>query len=817
MARRKTKAKKREEELEDESFWAQLDPGVKKTIFAVVFLVLAVIFCLALFGLAGSLGNLLDKGLAKGIGVGRYILPIGLLVLAVMYFKKKLSTSYIWLWIGLALAFIGFLGIFHIFLDADEMVKVAGAGKGGGYLGFLMAKILLKLVGIYAGMVILIASIIIGILITFNSYFARFFEDSEDDEEEEDDEDVVDTEPVSGKRKLFSQIRQIIGRKEKTEADEEEDEDKAAKFDKEGATKKASLIKQENLRLNHGKPKKRLGLFKKKIGNSEWKLPPVSILEKGSSKPQSGNIKQKSLIIEKTLKDFGIAAEVVDTNVGPTVTQFAVRPADGIRLSKILALQSDLAMALAAHPLRIEAPIPGKSLVGIEIPNEKSALVRFRSLIENPEFFEGKGLTIVLGEDAAGNHFYADVNEMPHLLIAGATGAGKSIGIAGLVNSLLYKFTPDELKFILVDPKRVELSVYNDIPHLLTPVIVEVDKVVNSLKWVVAEMERRYQVLQDFKVRDILAYNEKLEEQKAKAPKAAQEDENNGIKLKVNGEGTGDDPSVVEESQTVEAGGESENSATEESTEEPEPEKLPFMVVVIDELADIMVSHGKEVETLIVRIAQKARAVGIHLVLSTQRPSVEIITGLIKANVPTRIAYQVASQIDSRTILDMAGAEKLLGKGDMLYLSREAGQPKRIQGTYIQEKEVEKVVDFWKKQAVAEYDDEVVAPQTMPGQGGMGLFDSMQSGGGSGYDDDLFEPAKQIVIENQKASATLLQRKLKVGYARAARIMEMLEEEGIIGPANGAKPREILLGKGSAGNVNYEDNQVDQETRNQWN
>jgi S-DNA-T family DNA segregation ATPase FtsK/SpoIIIE len=765
-----TKKQKDKKEPKESLFFLfkELDTNVKKTIWSFVFLFLAITFLLSFFGLAGGAGRFLEEIFSRLLGYGRFVLPLVAGVFSIMYFKRLKSKNYLLLFLGVILFGLGALGAMHIFYRPEEMQEMARDGHGGGYLGFLLTYLALKALGIYAGSALFFLMIIIGLLIAFNSYFAKFLKSKE--EIAESKEEVPEPEASS---------EQGIGRAKMTE-------EKLELFSK----IKDSFIKpKEDPLENNASNKLQTTAGDKNIlllnpirSNLNWKTPPTSLLEKISGKPQAGDVKKKSETIEKALKNFGIEAQVVSVNIGPTVSQYAILPAEGVRLSKIVALQNDLAMALAAHPLRIEAPIPGKSLVGLEIPNEKFAIVRIRNIIESSVFTQNQGLTIALGEDAAGNYICADLTEMPHLMLAGATGAGKSIAIANIISSLLFKHSPEDLKFILIDPKRVELSVYNEIPHLLTPVIVEIDKVVNSLKWAVAEMERRYQILQEFKVRNLEAYHEALREE--------------GIKLPVK----------------------NEEIATAETLPIEDPENLPYIVIIIDELADIMVSFGKEVETLIVRIAQKARAVGIHLILSTQRPSVEIITGLIKANIPSRIAFQVPSQIDSRTILDMAGAEKLLGKGDMLYLSRDSSRPKRLQGAYIQEGEVKGLVNFLKKQAPTEYDEEVIKARTVPGLGGRGIFDSStenkEDGQGGEYSDDLFLAAKAAVIESKKASATLLQRKLRVGYARAARLIEMLEEGGIIGPYNGAKPREILASPEKT--TEYEDNETDQSKRDHW-
>ncbi|MCX6743281.1 MAG: DNA translocase FtsK, partial [Candidatus Parcubacteria bacterium] len=406
-----------------------------------------------------------------------------------------------------------------------------------------------------------------------------------------------------------------------------------------------------------------------------------------------------------------------------------LKPAEGIKLSRITALHDDLALALAAHPLRIEAPIPGKSLVGIEVPNQSVAIVHLRELLDSPEFKHRKSvLTIPIGRDVAGNTWIGDLHKMPHLLVAGQTGSGKSVALHSVIVSLLYQNGPDTLKLILVDPKRVEMPLYNDIPHLLTPVITDMKKTVNSLKWLIAEMDRRYIFLEKFGKRNINDYN------------------------------------------TV------------------AKEKLPYIVFVVDEMADLMSSMGHEVEGLIIRLAQMSRAIGIHLILATQRPSVEVITGLIKANIPARIAFAVASITDSRTILDYAGAEKLIGRGDMLYTSAELSKPKRLQGAFLSDAEINKVVNYLKQSGEKpEYEQSVVEKQkSMNGDGSVDFSDPDQG-------DELFEEAKEVVLQAGKASTSFLQRRLKVGYARAARLMDLMEEAGIVGPGDGAKPREILI------------------------
>lgn len=457
-----------------------------------------------------------------------------------------------------------------------------------------------------------------------------------------------------------------------------------------------------------------------------WECPPLDLLDLSTSKATSGNIAKNVDIVQKTLKDFGMEVAMGDVNIGPTVTQYTLKPADGVKLNQITARANDLSLALAAHPIRIEAPIPGKAAVGIEIPNKVGALVTLREIIESDEFKNKKSnLTVALGRDVAGLPYVVDIQNMPHLLIAGTTGAGKSVCINSMILSLLYQNSPQDLRLILVDPKRVEFTHYNDIPHLLAPVVLDVDKTIAALKWTVSEMDRRFRLFQETHRRNIEAYNA-----------------------------------------------------------DPPNGRLPYIVIFIDELADLMAQAANEVEAAIVRLAQMARATGIHLVVATQRPSVDVITGLIKANINNRIAFAVPSQVDSRTILDLSGAERLLGKGDMLYVGGELGKPKRVQGVIVTDKEITKVTDFLKQKSMPQYDENVLAYKSGVGHG---------PGGELIADDEMYNEAKETVVMAGKASASLLQRRLRVGYARAARLLDILEQQGIIGPPDGAKPRDVLI------------------------
>jgi S-DNA-T family DNA segregation ATPase FtsK/SpoIIIE len=483
-------------------------------------------------------------------------------------------------------------------------------------------------------------------------------------------------------------------------------------------------------------------LGRSRRGGETFVPPPLELLEKDSGKPSAGDIKASANIIKRTLQNFGIVVEMDEVSIGPSITRYALKPAEGVKLSRIVALQNDLSLALAAHPLRIEAPIPGKSLVGIEIPNRVKSTVGLASLLGTKDFAESPApLLMGLGRGISGLASFANLAKAPHLLIAGATGSGKSVTIHTLITSLLYRNPPERLRFIMIDPKRVELTLYNKIPHLLTPVVTEAKKAILVLKWATKEMERRYNLLESHAVRDIQSYHK----------------------------------NILGTAMPVAEGQE-------------EPDKMPYIVIIIDELADIMSTYPRELEAAIVRLAQMSRAVGIHLVLSTQRPSVEVITGLIKANIPSRIALQVASQIDSRTILDMAGAEKLLGSGDMLYLSGDMSKPIRLQSAFISEEEVKKVVNYLAKAYEGELADEI----TLAGSDPNALSSVDLSGDpDSEGEDELYEDARQTVIEAGKASASYLQRKLKIGYARAARLLDLLEERGVIGPGDGAKQREV--------------------------
>lgn len=673
---------------------------IKRLICLTIFLVIAIVIFLGLIDAAGPLGRYLALAIKFVFGWSGWSIPFVFLILSYTIFKlkedEKIKPRIL---IGLMLLIVACSGILHLYFTQDKLALKEQ--KGGGYFGFAIAWLTEQIFGFWASLVILIAILLISFILIFTDLLQKEIP------EELEEKAIIAKEltPPSFWQKLKEKLQKkkdLTLKPEKT------------------AEKLVSRPTEEVLKIQ---PEVSKPPFRSRHLTLKIDLP-LDLLEASSTKPNSGDIKANKLTIQKTLENFGIPVEMGEVKVGPTVTQYTLKPADGIKLSQITSLHNDLALALAAHPIRIEAPIPGQSLVGIEVPNQQVAVVRIREILESEEFKKRKSnLTIALGKDVAGNIWLADLGKMPHLLIAGATGSGKTVCINAIIITLLYQNSPDDLKFILVDPKRVELPLYNDLPHLLTPVITDVQKTINALKWALIEMERRFDLMAEHKKRDIESYNREAEE------------------------------------------------------------KMPYIVIIIDELADLMVAAPQEIETCIIRLAQMARATGIHLVLATQRPSVDIITGLIKANITSRIAFSVASMTDSRTILDFSGAEKLLGRGDMLFISPELSKPKRLQGAYVSDQEIKRVVEYLRNIKEPTYQPEILEKQ----------YEKEDLG--ELVDDELLPQARECVIQAGRASASLLQRRLRVGYARAARLLDLLEKEGTIGPADGAKPREILKKK----------------------
>lgn len=665
----------------------------RNSIWGIVSLILAVLAVLSFVGRAGWAGEGFNIFARALFGWGFFIVPVAFILLGMSFIKSISRQIYFSAVFGTLLFVLAVLATFYIFGNGNFDARLTQ----GGYLGVVLGFPLLASVGFGASLVILLATVIIALLVSLNVPIYGLMAKNEEDGSQTEDKVVI------------KKGNEIVDTTKKPEV--------------KPAAAKAKMSELENAFV--------IKNFKK----GKWTLPPLNLLHEDQEEAVTGDINASATIIKRTLSNFGIDVEMGEVSIGPTVTQFTLRPAVGMKLSRIAALQPDLSLALAAYPIRIEAPIPGKSLVGIEVPNKKVALIGLRNMFDHDEYKKSKYfLPLAMGRDVSGNPVFAGLEKMPHLLLAGATGTGKSVSINAVLLSMLYKYSPEVLKLILIDPKRVELTLYNEIPHLITPVITDNKKVLGALKWSLSEMDRRYDILSKSGSKDILSYNTKMSEK-------------------------GD--SI-----------------------------MPFIVIVIDELADLMASYGRDVEAAIVRLAQMSRAVGIHLILSTQRPSVEVITGLIKANITSRVALQVASQIDSRTILDMAGAEKLLGKGDMLFLAGDVAKPRRLQGAMVTEKEVKDVVKFLKAQA-EDLDMETEGDDLKVDFDAAASMRGGFAGGDDDADDDMYGEAKEVVILAGKASASLLQRRLRVGYARAARLLDILEENGVIGPGDGAKPREV--------------------------
>ncbi len=697
-----------------------LSAETKKGVAVILFIALFFICLLALFNGAGPAGVYLHNFLFLSFGLIAYFVPIIFLLIGISLYKQtvvqdtdKPQHFYFRTYLGAFILAGAFAGLIHVFgmRDGTAALELVNKNQGGGYLGVAFGVPLISLLGFWAAIIILLGLMIVGLLITFDISLGALLPNMKNDEEED---------PTKKNSKVNVDVGPIkINEMGKTGFVSE-------KVSEKNRAVGEMPIKKEEASVSNTSEKKMDIPAIIIEDRKDWKLPPFDLLDDSKNTVDSGNIEANVAIIQKTLSDFGIEVEMGEVNVGPTVTQYTLRPNVGVKLAQIAALQNDLALALSASTLRMELPIPGKGLVGIEIPNKTSAIVRLREVLQTENFVKHPSkLAFALGRDVSGHPMVGDLARMPHLLVAGASNSGKSVSINSFLISLLYKNTPQDVKLIVIDPKRVELNLYNGIPHLLTPVVTESDKAVNALKWAVAEMERRYKVLAENGSRNIAEYNESSEL------------------------------------------------------------KMFYLVIVVDELADLMAVARNDIEATIVRLAQMARAVGIHLVLATQRPSVEVITGLIKANITSRIAFAVGSQVDSRTILDTAGAEKLLGSGDMLFITTETPKPKRIQGAYVSGKEVNKVVDFFKKQTGAViYNEEILEKPkrdlSIPG---------FSSGGDN--DDELLAEAEEVVRQAGKASASLLQRRLSVGYARAARLLDLLEERGVVGPGNGAKPREV--------------------------
>lgn len=695
----------------------KMNPKTFWSLVVVGLVTVSAVIILSFIGIAGSFGEAFKNILLLINGPIAILIPFLCIWIAIQLVKRQKDEEFVIRkseYAGLVLILLSISGVAHLLNSrAPQFVDIAKDGEGGGYIGYLITFPLYSFLDTWVTLIIFLGMFVVGVLFISKKTIAELFE------------------LVVEFAKYVKMLPQKISNKKVEEETGikikgiEDIEDSEQELKNNSEEKKP--FKKPKIVINKPEVAAIEKIETSKPLSGTYKTFDLSLLIKKGEKPVSGDIRKNAHTIEGTLKSFNIGVQMEEVNIGPTVTQYTFRPNTGVKLSQIVTLQNDLSLALAAHPLRIEAPVPGRSVVGVEIPNKKTALVRLREILASEELKKKEGkLKVALGRDVSGKVMVIDIAALPHLLIAGATGSGKSVGIHVIILSLLFQYGPDELKFIMVDPKKVELTHYNEIPHLLTKVITEPDKTVNALRWAVAEMERRYRVLSEVGKRDIASYNEAFPDK-----------------------------------------------------------KMPFIVAILDELADLMSVAANEVEAAVVRLAQMSRAVGIHLILATQRPSVNVITGLIKANITARIAFTVASVIDSRTILDASGAEKLLGKGDMLYEANELGGPRRIQGAYVTENEMRDVVNYIKQQAKPEYNEEITEKKTstmIPG--------SSSSGEG---EDELFDQAKEIVIQAGKASASLLQRRLRVGYARAARLLDSLEEHGIVGPQEGSKPREVFV------------------------
>jgi S-DNA-T family DNA segregation ATPase FtsK/SpoIIIE len=702
IGRRKRKYTRRRAPIDQPEInhW-ELGPEIKRAIGIVALFTVALLGLISLFDGAGTLGQYLKNGLGQLFGWTDWLF---LLLLLGLGFSLLLSNH--WrlkkvYYLGLIIFYISLSGLLDYFVHGLSLTEIREAHSGAGIIGYGIGHTAIHYTGFWGGLLILLSLFVIAIIILFSNSLRQLggLFSNLSGGTAYDDEQIVEEEA-----RPSSAILNL---------DDEEGEETEEEILDEAPKSKQKTTEEETVKTVH-RPVKRVDI-------------PMDLLSTATNQPISGDIKAKSARIHKTLETFGIEVTMGDVNVGPTVTQFTLKPAEGVKLSQITTLQNDIALALAAHPIRIEAPIPGKSLIGIEVPNQTPSMVRLREILGSEVYQTRKSnLMVALGKDVSGKANMADLGKMPHLLIAGATGSGKSVAINSIIMSLLWQNSPSDMKLIMVDPKRVELSMYNDIPHLMTPVITDAKATINALRWVVNEMDQRYKLLASAGKRNIDSYNSSV---------------------------------LVN--------------------------RLPYLIVVIDELADLMAVAAKEVEAAIIRLAQMARAVGIHLILATQRPSVNVITGLIKANITSRIAFSVASQMDSRTILDTSGAEKLLGNGDMLFTSASLSKPMRLQGAYISEKEVAAIVDFLRQSGEPEYDLSITENQTNGnGPGGGGAID--------GDEEDL-RRAAEIIIKAGKASATMLQSRMRIGYAKADRLIMQLEDMSIIGPANGSKAREILI------------------------
>ncbi len=786
--------------------------GASKIDLTVVgLIVLSILLAVLIYGKSGVIGVELNEILGGMMGIIRYVLPIGIFAVAIKIAcaDNKYITSKLIQYAILLISISVLISVYQINKgelsivnkDISKIVKdaylIGAQGNGGGALGAILATPLVNLLGQIGATILCIGVVAMLAVFTFginmSEIINNFVEKTEENREERyerkqqlREEQLKIRQEAIEKRKKEKIEREIMKEEARQQAlatDEklgeqikinfggrildEEDTKGRKKYDHKNddltpltkETKTAKVVQPDVIENNIFK-KEENSLFKQEeekkedktkevlqlehamvVEDENYEYPPIELLGKGEKKSLKGGAKaltDTATKLQKTLYSFGVSAKVENVSVGPAITRYELKPAEGVRVSKIANLADDIALNLAAETIRIEAPIPGKQAVGIEVPNKEKEAVHLREVLESEEFQNNKSkLSVALGKDVAGNVQLADIAKMPHVLIAGSTGSGKSVCINTIITSIIYNSKPSEVKMVMVDPKVVELSVYNGIPHLLIPVVTDPKKAAGALAWAVQEMDNRYNLFAGKGVRDLKGYNNAIEKE-------------NGIG------------------------------------------KLPQIVIIVDELADLMMVAAKDVEEAICRLAQKARAAGMHLVIATQRPSVDVITGLIKANVPSRIAFAVSSQVDSRTILDSVGAEKLLGKGDMLFFPSGAPKPVRVQGAFVSDDEVEKIVDFVKQNGTANYSEDILETIENNNKTEKELVQEQA-------EDDETDPflmdAIDAVVEQGQASTSFIQRRFKVGYARAGRIIDQMEERGIISGYQGSKPREVLITK----------------------
>ncbi|HOX09085.1 MAG TPA: DNA translocase FtsK [Candidatus Omnitrophota bacterium] len=683
---------------------------------------------------AGIIGAYVAAGMFNLIGFSAYIIPALTATWAIGKFLNKVPQKFYFKLLGTSFLFIASSAILSMASSPQSnAVKVYYGGMLGlffsdffvkylGNVGAWVMVIVLGALSILLATEFLILPVLISLFHAAAELFGAIFNRPRQKQEKARPREQPSREPSL--KKAFEQIKAEVSKNQEQKKKQAADEPRPATI----------VDIKKVIKADEPKPYP-VKVIKKSVG--DYKLPDMSLLDSPPPMEErkiSDDLDASAKILEETLRDFGIEVKVTAVERGPVITRYELEPAPGVKVTKITSLSDDIALAMKAQSVRIVAPIPGKARVGVEVPNSSSALVYLKEILQSSEFQNAKSkLTLALGKDIAGVPVIADLSTMPHMLIAGTTGAGKTVCVNAIISSMLFNASPDEVKFLMVDPKMVELAMFNGLPHLLCPVVTDHKKVSGALNWVVNEMESRYRLFARLAVRNIEYFHEK----KNKGDFKDQEDV---------------------------------------------PEVLPYIVVIIDELADLMIVAAQEVENAITRLSQLSRAVGIHIILATQRPSVDVVTGVIKANFPARISFKVASKVDSRTVLDMNGADKLLGKGDMLFMKPGDAKPTRAQACLVKDSEIERVIKFIKEQRSAEYDEEILKEQEKKGHGGK-TYEK----------DDMYEEAVKMVLDTKQASVSMLQRRLGLGYTRSARLVDTMEAEGIVGPYNGSKPREILI------------------------